>query len=63
MIWNPNEMLIYDVVHRPFGSLQSAGLKRAGKKQGKLLLTLIDGTVITVDSGEVIPLPYGEVTT
>jgi hypothetical protein len=63
MIWNPNEMLIHDVVFKPFGSLSKAGLRRAGRTQDKLLLTLIDGTTITVESGETIPLPYGEVST
>lgn len=58
MIWDPDNMLLYDVLRWHGGTLERAGLKRIGRKgNGVLILTYLDGTVELVPPGEVIPLP------
>lgn len=57
MVWEPKVMLLYDV-YSTFGSLENAGLRRIGKERGNLILTFLDGSIVTVKPRESIPLPY-----
>jgi hypothetical protein len=59
MNWQPEKMVMYDVI-KHYGGMNKAGLRSISRKGDKLILHLLDGTTKTVEPGEEIPLPGKE---